>query len=83
MDDRNMNQDQMQSGQSAGDMGKVNPVQVQKFLKDVNYPVNKQELMGHAKDHGADDRVMNFLERIPERQYNGPNAVSQEIGRQE
>lgn len=26
-----------------------NPMQVQKFLKDVNYPAKKQDLIEHAK----------------------------------
>lgn len=73
-----------QTGQTAqGPVEKVNPVQVQKFLKGIDYPADKNHLMDHAKNHGADDRVMNMLGRIPSRTYNGPNAISKAIGEQE
>jgi Protein of unknown function (DUF2795) len=58
-----------------------NPIQVQKFLKGVDYPVNRQQIVDTAKRQGADENVMQALQRLPERQYNGPNAVAEEIGK--
>jgi Protein of unknown function (DUF2795) len=60
---------------------KPNPVQLQKFLKGVDYPASKDELVRHAKDNGADETVLEALRALPDRQYDGPNAVSQELGR--
>ncbi|RJL36057.1 DUF2795 domain-containing protein [Bailinhaonella thermotolerans] len=63
-------------------MGDVpNPIQVQKSLSGVDYPVGKDRLVEHAKREGADQRVMDALRRLPDRVYNGPNAVSEEIGK--
>lgn len=35
-------------------MAKVNPIQLQKHLKGVDYPATKEDLLQHAKDQGAD-----------------------------
>lgn len=36
-------------------MAKVNPVQIQKDLKGIDYPVSKQDLIKHAQQQGADE----------------------------
>ncbi len=61
-------------------MAEVNPIQVQKYLSGIDYPASKQELVRRAEDQGADDNVRQTLERLPEREYNSPNDVSEAIG---
>ncbi|GLW21296.1 DUF2795 domain-containing protein [Microbispora triticiradicis] len=56
-----------------------NPIQLQKHLKGVDYPAGKSDLINTARDQGADDTVLNALERIPDREYDGPNAVSKAV----
>jgi hypothetical protein len=58
-----------------------NPIQVQKFLRGVDYPASKDELVRRAKDNGADETVLEALRALPDRRYDGPNAVSQEFVR--
>lgn len=58
-----------------------NPVQVQKFLGGLDYPVGKQDILDKAKEQGADDKVMKALEQIPDREYASPVAVSREVGK--
>jgi len=58
-----------------------NPVQIQKFLGGLNYPVEKQDLLDRARGEGADENVMEALERIPDRDYDSPTAVSREVGK--
>lgn len=62
-------------------MAKVNPIQVQKFLKGVDDPVGKDELVEHAQRHGADDAVIATLERIPMERFNSPNDVAEGMGK--
>ena len=57
-----------------------NPVQAQKFLKGIDYPASKQDIVQKAKSEGADDRIVQALERLPDRRFEGPQAVSQAIG---
>jgi hypothetical protein len=58
----------------------VNPIQLQKFLGGVDYPAQKDDLVRHAEQHGADKEAVDALRRIPDRQYDGPNAVSAAVG---
>jgi hypothetical protein len=58
---------------------KPNPIQLQKFLGGVDYPASKDELIRHARQQGADQSVLEYLSKIPDRLYEGPNAVSHEF----
>ncbi len=59
----------------------VNPVQVQKFLKGIDYPCSKQDLLKTAKNESADQRVMDILNQLPNKQYQKPTDVTKEIGK--
>lgn len=61
-------------------MAKVNPIQLQKDLKGVDYPVSKQDLINHAKKHGADENVKSVLEQLPDQEYDNPTSVSKAVG---
>jgi hypothetical protein len=58
----------------------VNPVQLQKFLKGIDYPANKNMLLQRARENGADDNVIRSLEELPRDRFNSPNDVSEAIG---
>lgn len=62
-------------------MPQPNPIRLQKFLSGVDYPCSRDELVRHARDNGADDDVLQHLQAIPDRSYDGPNAVSAEFSR--
>jgi hypothetical protein len=66
---------------SKDDREAPNPIQIQKFLGGLDYPVSKQDLIGKAKEAGAEDNVLEALERIPDQDYESPVAVSREVGR--
>ncbi len=57
-------------------MAEVNPIQLQKFLGGIDYPVSKDELLDVAEEHGADKRVMDVLNGLPDRQYDSPTDVT-------
>jgi Protein of unknown function (DUF2795) len=56
-------------------------IEVQKYLSGVDYPAGKQELVDHAREQGAGDDVVRALGSIPDREYDGPNAVSEAVAR--
>lgn len=62
-------------------MAKVNPIQIQKYLKNMDYPANKQDLIKHAEKQGADKNVRETLEHLPDKQYQTPADVSEAIGK--
>ncbi len=62
-------------------MAKVNPIQVQKFLKGVDYPVSKQDLIKRVEKEGADENVRSVIEQLPDEKYQTPADVSKAIGK--
>lgn len=63
-------------------MNQPNPIQMQKFLSGVDYPCGRDDLVEHARSQGADDAVLEGLQGMPDRQFDGPNAVSQAFSNQ-
>lgn len=58
-----------------------NPVQVQKFLGGLDYPAAKHDIVEKARQEGADENILEALEKIPDRDYASPVAVSREVGK--
>lgn len=56
-----------------------NPIEVQKHLGGMDYPVSKDTILETAKKSGADQSILDALGNIPDRQYDGPNAISHEL----
>lgn len=61
-------------------MAKVNPIQAQKYLKGVDYPVSKDDLVKHAEKQGADEALRAALQQLPDERFQTPADVSQAIG---
>lgn len=64
-------------------MAKVNPIQLQKYLKGVDYPASKQTILEAAEQHGADEDLRATLERLPDEEFNTPADVSKAVGQLE
>ena len=64
-------------------MAKVNPIQLQKHLKGMDYPASKEDLIEHAKKNGADEHALAALEDLPDDQYETPADVSKALGESE
>jgi hypothetical protein len=62
-------------------MSTVNPIQLQKYLKGVDYPAKKQDLLNAAQRNDADENVRATLERLPDQTFNSPNDVSEALGK--
>jgi predicted outer membrane protein len=61
-------------------MAHVNPIQIQKFLKGVDYPASKDALIQNAKKMGADEGVFESLEQLPDEEFETPADVSKAFG---
>lgn len=59
------------------------PAHVEKFLSGVDYPVDKDTLLDHAKSQGADEDTLSMLDRLPEKEYHGPIEVTQAMSDEE
>jgi hypothetical protein len=58
----------------------VNPIQLQKHLRGVDYPARKDDLIATAKREGADEDTIKTLRSLPRDEFNSPNDVSEAIG---
>ncbi|MDV2991397.1 MAG: hypothetical protein N4J56_001051 [Chroococcidiopsis sp. SAG 2025] len=61
-------------------MAKVNPIQLQKHLKGMEYPASKQDIVDYAKQQGADNNAIAVLEQLPEEEYETPTDVNKAVG---
>ena len=59
----------------------VNPIQIQTFLKGVDYPASKEDLLAHAERNGAAENVRATLEQLPDEEFETPADVSQALGK--
>jgi hypothetical protein len=58
---------------------KTSPIEVQKALKGIDYPVHKKDLIKHAKKRDASDKVIEVLEELPDKEYTNAADVSKEF----
>ncbi len=59
---------------------KINPIQLQKHLKGVNYPASKQDILTKAEQNGGlDDNVRSILQALPEQEYKRPTDVTSAV----
>src|SRR5215472_15135462 len=56
------------------------PANVQKYLKGVDYPAKKQELVDQAKKNGAPQEVVQVIQQFPNKEFDGPQDVMKAYG---
>ena len=59
------------------------PAEVQKFLKGIDFPAAKQDLIQHAEDNNAPYHVIEVLNLMPDREYTSAADVAKGIGKAE
>jgi hypothetical protein len=57
----------------------VSPIDVQKALSGIDYPAGKEQIVEHARSHGAGKDVLDALDKIEDREYEGPSGVSSAV----
>lgn len=56
------------------------PIQVQKYLKGMDYPASKEDLISHARKNKAPEEVISMLGQIKSSAFNDPAEVSKALG---
>jgi len=59
--------------------GQPSPVAVQKALAGVDYPTTREHLAETARAHHADSEIVDLIDRLPDKNYDSPAAVSKAI----
>ncbi|MBN9543411.1 MAG: DUF2795 domain-containing protein [Alphaproteobacteria bacterium] len=57
----------------------VNPIEVEKFLKGMDYPADKNAITNKAKENGASAEIIDALNKIEEGEYNSPTEVNEAL----
>ncbi len=53
---------------------------VANYIKDVEFPASKQDLITAAEDHHAPEKVIESLEKLPEMEFHSVGEVTQHLG---
>jgi Protein of unknown function (DUF2795) len=53
------------------------------YLRDIDYPARRDDLVAHAERQGAAWPVVEALRRIPDRRYDRPEAVADAVAEEE
>jgi hypothetical protein len=60
-------------------MAKINPIELQKSLKGVDYPATKDDIVKAAENYGAEDEILEALRNISEDNFEKPTDVTKAL----
>jgi hypothetical protein len=61
-------------------VGGESPANVATYLKGIDYPASKDQLVEHAKKNGAESAVLDILGDLPEQEYGNMADVMKGYG---
>jgi len=59
---------------------KGSAAELEKYLKGLNYPASKDDLLRKARENGAPSEVIDMINSLSESQFNSPIDVSRAFG---
>lgn len=62
-------------------VGGQTPTDVQKYLKGVEFPTSKDDLIRQARNNGAPEELITNIENFEDDQFGGPQDVMKAYGR--
>lgn len=63
-------------------LGGHSPANVQLYLKGIEYPASKDELLRAARSNDAPDEVIDVIKSLSVQQFGGPQDVMKAYGHQ-
>lgn len=60
---------------------KINPIEVEKYLRGVDFPTSKEDLIECAKNNDAPEEIIESLHQIKNQEYASPIDISKQIGK--
>lgn len=68
-----------EGGRGASDQ--ASPAAVERYLKGVDFPCDKDDLIEQARGNGAPSDVIHVMEGFSEKEYGSPVDVAKEVSR--
>lgn len=59
----------------------ISASQISMYLRRADFPANKQKILEMAKSNGAPDMIVQWLNKLPDKQYSSTADVEQEFGK--
>ncbi|MGZ7119991.1 MAG: DUF2795 domain-containing protein [Methanobacterium sp.] len=56
------------------------PAQIGPFIKDINFPADKKEIIQHAKNENAKHDVIDTLEKLPNQEFKSTQELKKILG---
>ncbi len=56
------------------------PAQIGPFIKDINFPANKKEVIEHVQNCDANPEVIATLENLPNQKFNSSQELKKILG---
>ena len=60
---------------------KTTPFAVDTFLKDIDFPCTKDDLLSHAKQKNAPDSVIKTIQGMPNEEFSSADDVMKAFGK--
>lgn len=60
-------------------MAKINPIELQKHLKGVDYPASKDDVIKAAEKNGADEEILQALRNMSKDSFDRPTDVTEAL----
>lgn len=60
-------------------MATINPIELQKALKGIEYPASREALVDCAKHNRAPEELVQTLSHLDRERFDGPNHVEQAV----
>ncbi|MBE7376253.1 DUF2795 domain-containing protein [Pseudomonas lopnurensis] len=61
-------------------VGGESPANLATYLKGIDYPARRDDLVKHAQQNGAEEAVLNVLKNMPEQEYDNMADVMKGYG---
>lgn len=60
-------------------MARINPIELQKHLKGLDYPASKDDIVRHAESNGAEEEILDTLRSLKDGTYEKPTDINHAV----
>ena len=61
-------------------MANMSQADIDRYLRNINYPVDKNELVNYARKLNVPEDMMRNLDKLPNQKFNSPDDIRKSMG---
>jgi hypothetical protein len=58
----------------------INPQEIQQLIQSAHFPIDKNSIVQFAQQRGASNEVIGALQHLPDKTFNSPQDIQNELG---